>query len=237
MQFTREPIVETIISARDGHKLTLKGSKEHSAEEFIVDAVEVISFGTALFFRSLEPSKHFLLPVSDYQIVETREVRMTLKAATPERTVKIGTREKSVKETKETKPARESKSKDSRKKEKEASIVDETKDEDSSEEQPQEESAQDIPTEAAAEKTTDKKKDRRRNRKKKVIREKEEAAAAASEGHPIEERPPVVLLPPPTTLISETLAHYKNQPEFKGAFVQEKEVAPAQEVEETPQED
>ena len=70
MNFTREPIIETIISPKDGYKLCVRNSKVAGAEEFFVDAIEVVSFGNSFFFRGIERPKPFLVPVSDYEIFE-----------------------------------------------------------------------------------------------------------------------------------------------------------------------
>lgn len=90
MNFTREPIIETIITPRDGCRLVIRSSRHESQEEFTVDAVEVVSFGHALFFRSLEKPRPFLVPVGDYEVVEVKESRVVLKNAQFERTIKIG---------------------------------------------------------------------------------------------------------------------------------------------------
>ncbi|MBI3508071.1 MAG: hypothetical protein HY069_00300 [Chlamydiia bacterium] len=90
MNFTREPIIETVITPRDGCKLILRNSKGGADEEFIVEAVEVVSFGRSFFFRSVESSKTFLLPVTDYEILESKEARIVLKNVQPERQIKIG---------------------------------------------------------------------------------------------------------------------------------------------------
>ncbi len=90
MNFTREPIIETIITPKDGYKLVVRNSKGGSQEEYHVDAVEVVSFGHSFFFRSLERPKSFLVPVSDYEIIETKETRVVLKNMNIERSIKIG---------------------------------------------------------------------------------------------------------------------------------------------------
>ena len=90
MNFTREPIIETIITPKEGYKLSLRRTSTETQEEFVVDAVEVVSFGHSHFFRSLERPKSFLLPVSDYEVIETKETRMVLKKATVEKSIKIG---------------------------------------------------------------------------------------------------------------------------------------------------
>jgi len=110
VDFTREPVIETVITPREGCKLVVRSSKGSSQEEYFVDAVEVVSFGNAFFFRSLEKPKCFLLPVVDYEILEVRETRMVLKHVGSDRSIKIGggRKEKAEKEEKaeEKKPAK-----------------------------------------------------------------------------------------------------------------------------------
>ena len=81
VNFTREPIKETVITPKDGCKLVVRNSKGVGQEDYFVDALEVVSFGSALFFRSLERPKAFLLPVSEYEVLEVKETRMVLKNA------------------------------------------------------------------------------------------------------------------------------------------------------------
>ncbi|MBX9744672.1 MAG: hypothetical protein K2X08_05615, partial [Chlamydiales bacterium] len=83
MNFTREPIIETVITPRDGCKLVIRSSKGNGQEDYFVDAVEVVSFGHSFFFRSLERPKSFLVPMSDYEVLELKETRMVLKNASP----------------------------------------------------------------------------------------------------------------------------------------------------------
>ena len=90
MNFTREPIIETIITPKEGFKLSVRSSKGDSQEEYLVDSIEVVSFGHSFFFRSTERPKSFLVPVSDYEIVEVKETRVALKNAQVERSIKIG---------------------------------------------------------------------------------------------------------------------------------------------------
>lgn len=104
MNFTREPIIETIITPKEGHKLVIRNTKASGSEEYIVDAIEVVSFGKTHFFRSTERPKPFLVPVSDYEVVEAKETRVVLKNATFERQIKIGGG-KSSKEKQEAEPA------------------------------------------------------------------------------------------------------------------------------------
>lgn len=90
MDFTRDPIIETIISPKDGYKLSVRNSRGPSQEEYLVNALEVVSFGSALFLRSLEKPKPFLLPIADYEIVEVKEARMVLKNVSLDKPIKIG---------------------------------------------------------------------------------------------------------------------------------------------------
>jgi len=90
VNFTREPIIETVITPKDGYKLSIRNSKGGSQEEYFVDAIEVVSFGQAMFFRSQERPKSFLLPVTDYEVVEAKETRVVLKNAPLEGSIKIG---------------------------------------------------------------------------------------------------------------------------------------------------
>jgi hypothetical protein len=90
VNFTREPIVETIISAREGYKLSLKSSKHAQQDEYLVDAVEVVSFSGALFFRCQEKPRPFFLPIHDYEVQEVREAKLTIKSPVMEKSIKIG---------------------------------------------------------------------------------------------------------------------------------------------------
>ena len=90
MDFTREPLVETIITPKEGFKLVLRASSGNSDEEYSVGAVEVVSFGKCYFFRSLEKPKAFLLPMTEYEVVEARETRTVLKKPQIDKSIKIG---------------------------------------------------------------------------------------------------------------------------------------------------
>lgn len=90
MNFTREPIIETVITPREGCKLVVRSSKGAGHEDYYVDAIEVVSFGNSIFYRSTERPKSFLLPVSDYEILELKETRMVLKSIGIEKNIKIG---------------------------------------------------------------------------------------------------------------------------------------------------
>jgi len=90
VNFTREPIIETVITPREGCKLAIRNSKVSGGEDYFVDAVEVVSFGHSFFFRSLERPQSFLVPVSDYEVLELKETRMVLKNISTDKAIKIG---------------------------------------------------------------------------------------------------------------------------------------------------
>jgi hypothetical protein len=98
VDFTREPLVETVITPKEGFKLMIRASSGNSEEEYVVGAVEVVSFGHCYFFRSLEKPKAFLLPMTEYEVVETREIRTVLKKPQIEKNIKIGGGKKEDKE-------------------------------------------------------------------------------------------------------------------------------------------
>lgn len=244
MNFTREPIIETIITPKEGCKLVVRNSKGAGQEEFFVDALEVISFGPALFFRSLERPKCFLVPVSDYEILEVRETRMVLKTAPMEKGIKIGGgREGHLKTPKE--PSIEREAIDMSLGDDEEALV----------------SEKEAPALSGADQQRfDKKRDRRRHRRRRgkgddkesysdEIEDKPYTGSAEegflppptesvseklhysngfksesqqSEGIPLVS-PFASLLPPPTTLISETIARYRGNAEYKKAFFQPEE--------------
>ncbi len=90
VNFTREPIIETVITPKEGSKLVIRNSNGSHQEDYGVSSVEVVSFGKSFFFRSLEKPKPFLLPVSEYEVIEMREIRTVLKKPKTEKTIKIG---------------------------------------------------------------------------------------------------------------------------------------------------
>ena len=236
MDFTREPIIETVITPKEGFKIAVRSSKSVGQEEYFVDAVEVVTFGNAHFFRSLERPKSFLVPVSDYEVLEVREARMILKNVGMDRSIKIGGgREAPMRSGKET--------------EKTAEIEPQA---------PAEaETAEATGTNGG---TADKKRDRRTRHRRRRGRDdtKEGAAGSVEEGasktteenmdlsEPRKNENGTIasesiavaatttsvltgLLPPPPTLISETIARYKENILFKGAFYTKEEGTPAPE--------
>ena len=204
MNFTREPIIETVITPRDGCKLVVRSSKGGTQEDYFVDAVEVVSFGHSFFFRSLERPKSFLVPVSDYEILELKETRMVLKNVGSERSIKIGGGRDTPppRQQQQQQPSREV------------------------EELPEEGSHQDSSASPTADRGgVDKKRGRRSRRRSRgpinssdakneqgSVQHEEEGEENEVSGREIEEAAPSFiskLFPPPTTLIKETLSRYK----------------------------
>lgn len=232
MNFTREPIIETIISPKEGCKLLVRGSKAgNGAEEYYVDAVEVVSFGHAFFFRSLERPKAFLVPASDYEILEVKETRVALKNVSHERNIKIGGgREASLRQTPKEAPVE--------------------RDEAEEQQSPAEEGASPEP---AISSRMDKRRDRRRRHRRSSDdqewqerrrqqqqhhmdqQQQQPEGEQKAQGGGAEDEAKVSssmfssLIPPPPTLISETISRYKDK-EFM-------ERAPSKKVEDDEEEE
>lgn len=219
MDFTREPIIETVITPKEGFKLAIRSSKNPGHEEFFVDAVEVVSFGSSLFFRSLERPKAFIVPVSDYEVLEVRETRLVLKNVGIDRSIKIaGGREGALKlPPKEVAQEKESSTP-------EVSTTDET--------------APKTPLEPKGDRKRDRRRQNRRRRGRDELVEGEEGEER-KEMEPVPSETQVkvkmplnkssdpsteggpsttlsTLLPPPPMLISETMAEYRKM--FRDAF-------------------
>ena len=207
MNFTREPIIETIITPKDGYKIVVRSSKGSGQEEYSVDAVEVVSFGNSFFFRCLERPKCFLVPVVDYEIIEAKETKVVLKNIAVERAIKIGGGREAPH-----KPQREQ-------------VAEKAHDAEESIAEESEQAASEVPLEH-------RKRDRKRNRRRRPSDERgEQRDFRPQEGQPVkearispvkveqggapsDETTPVssptfsTLFPPPTTLISETISRY-----------------------------
>jgi len=218
VNFTREPIIETIISPKEGCKLLVRNSKGGSNEEYYVDAVEVVSFGHSFFFRCLERPKSFLVPATDYEIMEVKEARVVLKNVSHERNIKIGGgRDAPVRPVREQPVEKEF------------------------------EAEEEGPEEEAGEQTTDNRPDRRRDRRRRRHRRPSDQGEEWQERRPHEQQAPQkeketetptiegegggataeakvsatmfsTLFPPPPTLISETISRYKDQGFADAAF-------------------
>lgn len=205
MDFTREPIIESVITPKEGCKLVIRSSKGAGQEEFFVDAVEVVSFGSTFFLRSMEKPKAFLVPASDYEILEVRETRMVLKNVGLDRSIKIG----GGKEKEKVKPPQKEASK------------------------PKVEAPQE-PESSPEVKKREKKRPfrRRRGREREAAGAEEGILPESGENHdtrveemgkPIQTTPSILstLLPPPPTLISETIERYRGNALFKDVFYKE----------------
>lgn len=98
MYFTRDPVIETVITSREGYKLSVRNTKHLSQDPFVVEAVEVISLGNTCFFRNCDHSKPFIVPAADYEVMEIRDTKINLKAVGLDRGIKIaGGREALIK--------------------------------------------------------------------------------------------------------------------------------------------
>jgi hypothetical protein len=234
VDFTREPIIETVITPKEGCKIVVRSSKNVGQEEYFVDALEVVSFGNAIFYRSQEKPKAFLVPASDYEILEVREARMVLKNVGLDRSIKIGggREPKVVKEAPPEKAEAESEG---------ASTSGEEG--------------------ASTDSRTEKKRDRRRQQRRRRGRDEQPKEEGVPSEAPQGEREPALaeagvsngegrgssseggstvvspamfsaLLAPPPTLISETISRYKENVLFKNAFYSKEEGEIAKDEEE-----
>lgn len=250
MNFTREPIIETIISPKEGCKLLVRTSKSVSgAEEYYVDAVEVVSFGPAFFFRSMERPKAFLVPASDYEVLEVKETRVALKNVSHERNIKIGGGREAPPRHSNREPAPER----DREREREREPVIATADD----HQPV---AEEAGLDDAIGARMDKRRDRRRRRHRRPEGEQEWTDRRQSEdqkpmpegeqkaqGGGAEDEAKVSsqmfssLIPPPTKLISETISRYKDKEFMESLPTREvgahKEQKPKKEPKEQPPSD
>jgi len=234
VNFTREPIIETVITPKDGYKLTIRNSKGGSQEEYSVDAIEIVSFGQSMFFRSQERPKTFLLPVTDYEVVEVKETRVVLKNAPLEGSIKIGGG----------KPQHRAPAPKEHTEEK-APIVAKPQ-EDETEDRPRrrksssrrrrehEQHESRAPTEAKAPKNPNPAPVQDSEKKLTLI---EKTATSTELEAPVSTAMFRGLIPPPTGLISEKLQHEKYMPYIKDASKEEKvnstDEADAPSVEET----
>lgn len=253
MDFTREPIIETVITPKEGCKLVVRSSKSTAQEEYFVDAIEVVSFGHSFFFRSLERPKSFLVPVSDYEVLEVREARMVLKNVGIDRTIKIG-------------GGRDAQMRGGAQREHPPEKVEQSHSEEHiAISEPAQSSQADAKT--SAEPRLDKKRDRRRQYRRRRGREDGSLEGGASDdasgadnkesfadielpeprkvgvsedslAQPITTSSILTsLLPPPPTLISETIARYKDNALFRGAFYTKEETKPVVNVDKDEEKD
>ena len=230
MDYTREPIVETVVTPREGCKLAVRNSKGAGTEEFFVDALEVVSFGNSFFFRSIERPKSFLLPVTDYEVIEVREPRIALKHGGVDRSIKIGGGKESSKGSNKG-PAKETQDGEApipvepKKRERrrhhrrrrggaEDRESDSTAEEQPSEAQPAKEKKEPRSGRSRGAKRDEAKKDE--GKKAAASQETEQAQKSAAEGE--EGPPPSLAVQPPPQLISETIGRYRQSEEYSEAF-------------------
>lgn len=239
MDYTREPIIETVITPKEGCKLVVRSSKSTGQEEYFVDAVEVVSFGHSFFFRSTERPKSFLVPATDYEVLEVREARMVLKNVGLDRTIKIaGGREAQMRTPREPYV------------EKVVEIEDQDVEADI---------AEGAAQPAAGEKTADGRQDKKRDRRRQHRRRRGRDGSGDEEGQEPSKKDPsdasyngegdnsalgqqvvttsilTSLLPPPPALISETIARYKANAMFKDAFYSKDEESEQQKEDQSAQ--
>ncbi len=238
MDFTREPIVETVITPREGYRLVVRSSKVLGSEEHFVEAVEVVAFGNAFFFRSIERPKPFMVPVGDYEILEVRESRIVLKAPQLQEGRGNSSREQQREYQPRTPRVQQESQEEARAtQDAQESVRQEMKSQDS---RVQEQKSQDA--------RQDKRRDRRRSFRRRRGQLRDEGREAAQEGmgqdsqqedtlsyddsipkeahkssgdKPVEE--PVVptlraVLPPPATLIRDDLQRLRENEMYRGAF-------------------
>ena len=98
MEYTREPIIQSVIAAREGHKLNV--SNQVGSQLYVVDSLQVVLFGDTPFYRNIEGVQEFMCPAAHYSIEEIKESKIALKMS-KERKIKI-----SSKESEENKPQR-----------------------------------------------------------------------------------------------------------------------------------
>jgi hypothetical protein len=239
VDYTREPIVETIITPKDGYRISVRSSKVPGQEEYIVEALEVVSFGTACFFRNLERPKAFMVPASDYEILEVREPRVSLKAASLEGTIRAPLPREAQK------LSREIDRKEVVSLPKEFAVPVAEREAPSAEEQVSET----VPQPVAAEGRHERRRERRRGQKRRRggreegaaeesheatvkaelpeggISTAEEPSSGAENILPLEavKEPPVIpsiptVIPPPTTLIRDDLERLRRNKQYEGAF-------------------
>lgn len=197
MDFTREPIIETVITPREGYRLVVRSSKSAAQEEHFVDALEVVSFGKALFFRSIERPKPFIVPVGDYEVLEVREPRMVLKAPAQEKAHPPKQKVERVEAEKREQAPQE-----------------------------QEGEARPATGEGRSDRRRDRRRNLRRRRGQPRDEQApvaaEEKAISPEEGAADKELTTVPLLssilPPPTTYVRDQLALLREKEDFKGAF-------------------
>lgn len=215
VNFTREPIIETIITSKEGYKLVIRNSKAVGQEEYFVDALEVVSFGNAFFFRSLDRPKSFLVPVTDYEVLEVRETRVVVKHVAVDRNIKIGGgrdgviksgRDQQSTEKSEAAPAEGGTSRGERKRERRRQRRRRGGRDEKQQETP------DVQAESSEDKATAKPPVKEGQPKSSSRGESSRSERASKkQGTKVPATGMNTLLPPPSKLISESIERYKEQ--------------------------
>ncbi|EPP36522.1 hypothetical protein BOKEGFJH_00891 [Chlamydia avium] len=226
MYFTRDPVIETVITSREGYKLSVRNTKHLSQDPFIVEAVEVISLGNTCFFRNCDHSKPFIVPAADYEVMEIRDTKINLKAVGLDRGIKIaGGREALIKLPKSAPVVTVD--------ENSVEVVEETTVEPSS--SPSHSNPHKEKKERKGDKWKEKKKQcRRKSSKESPSASSSEVAEVSHEGvspedpqensageRKVGEQKKFSLLPPPTKLISEIMSQSTVDPEVVTADLDE----------------
>ncbi|EPJ25236.1 hypothetical protein CP09DC78_0537 [Chlamydia psittaci 09DC78] len=224
MYFTRDPVIETVITSREGYKLSIRNTKQLSQDPFVVEAVEVISLGNTCFFRNCDHSKPFIVPAGDYEVMEVRDTKINLKAVGLDRGIKIaGGREALIKLPKAAPVA----------------VVEENTSEIVAVETPQETPAAPAPHSTTRkekkEHKGDKWKEKKKQGRKKTNKEVSEVVGSSqeiidtvteelweeSQENKLGEQKKFSLLPPPAKLISEIISQAVSDPTATSADLDE----------------
>ncbi|MEF9519443.1 hypothetical protein SBV45_00895 [Chlamydia crocodili] len=227
MYFTRDPVIETVITSREGYKLSVRNTKHLSQDPFVVEAVEVISLGNTCFFRNCDHSKPFIVPAGDYEVMEIRDTKINLKAVGLDRGIKIaGGREALIKLPKAAPVAvvEESSSE---------TVV--TSESSSSETSTTPASSHSTTRKEKKERKGDKWKEKKKQGRKKTNKEVSEVAGSSqeiidavteelweeSQESKLSEQKKFSLLPPPAKLISEIISQAVSDPTVTSADLDE----------------
>ncbi|MEF9496692.1 GrgA family transcription factor [Chlamydia sp. 04-14] len=227
MYFTRDPVIETVITSREGYKLSVRNTKHLSQDPFVVEAVEVISLGNTCFFRNCDHSKPFIVPAGDYEVMEIRDTKINLKAVGLDRGIKIaGGREALIKLPKAAPVAvvEESSSE---------TVV--TAESSSSETSTTPASSHSTTRKEKKERKGDKWKEKKKQGRKKTNKEVSEVAGSSqeiidavteelweeSQENKLSEQKKFSLLPPPAKLISEIISQAVSDPTVTSADLDE----------------
>ncbi|WP_201456603.1 GrgA family transcription factor [Chlamydia sp. 17-3921] len=232
MYFTRDPVIETVITSREGYKLSIRNTKHYSQDPFIVEAIEVISLGRVCFFRNCDHSKPFMVPAGDYEVMEIRDAKINLKAIGLDKGIKIaGGREALIKLSKSSQvvnnvPPNAKPSQDSPLEEKATEIVTST-----AGKKEKKESRKDKDSFKENEKWKEKKKHGSRKNSKEIAEltgSSQEMLGAvteelweASQESISNEHKKFSLLPPPAKLISEVISQTTVDPAITSADLNE----------------